>query len=217
MKTHFSHTLINALLRLADAPEQTLSKMTARFSGGSAAEPASGSTPDHVMRRLESVFEAMSELSFQPDIAAALDLACDTLQAELPTAAVAAGVYDINSDEMRIVAARGLECDLVRGTLMPRARCFAGQSAEVAVVVSGATGGADWLGTVEAGSTVLLCPILNDANLLGVVALADPQCSAEFDHHDVELVSYVASQLAGFMQARRVSPSLAAPAAAKTR
>jgi GAF domain-containing protein len=164
------------------------------------------------MRRLENVFESMSELSFQPDIGGALDLACDTLEAELPTAAVAAELYDIDADRIRIVAARGLEQELVRGTVLSRARCMAGYAAEGAIVVSGETGAADWLGTTEAGSTVLLCPILHEANLLGMIALAEPLCSDRFDAHDLELVAYVAAQLAEFIQSHRMRPSLHAPA-----
>jgi GAF domain-containing protein len=212
MKAHLSHTFRNAVLRLADAPQQTLSKVTARFSGALESEPSASSTPDHVMRRLESAFDALSELSFQPHIAAAADVICDTLQAELPSAAVAAGLYDIDSDEIRIVAARGMDHDLVRGAVMPCGRCFAGRAPEGAIIVSGDADGADWIGPGEGGSTVLLCPILHDTNLLGALALAEPLCTADFSRHDLELVSYVAGQLAAFIQAHRLRPSLPAPA-----
>jgi GAF domain-containing protein len=212
MKAHLSHTLRNAVVRLADASQHTLSKVTVRLSSALRLEPAASSTPDHVMRRLESVFDALSELSFQPDIAAASDVVCDTLQAELPAAAVAAGLYDIDSDEIRIVAARGLEHDLLRGAVMPRGRCLAGRAPEEAIIVSGDADGADWIGTGEAGSTVLLCPILHDTNLLGALALAEPLCTADFSRHDLELVSYVAGQLAAFIQTHRLRPSLPAPA-----
>jgi GAF domain-containing protein len=203
MKTHISYTVLKAVRLLADAPQQTLSKVAARLGGGLPPKPASTPPPDHVTVRLETVFEALSELPSQPHIAAALDLACDTLQAELPTEAIAGGVYDIDSDEIRIVAARGLEHELLRGMAMPRARCFVGYAAESAIITSGDADGVDWLGRGGEGSTVLLSPILHDANLLGVLALADPLCSAEFNHHDVELVTYVAGQLAEFVQAHR--------------
>jgi GAF domain-containing protein len=218
MKTHFSHTLLNAVLRLADAPEHALSKVTARLSNGLRSQPASPtSAPDHVIRRLESVFDAMSDLSLQPDTATAFDLVCTTLQAELPTAAVAAGLYDINSDQIRIVAARGLDDGLLRGVVMQREQCLAGRTAEHAIVISGAADGANWLGTGEQGTSVLLCPILHDAHLLGVLALAEPLCVADFDNHDIELVGYVANQLATFIQGQRLRPSLAAPAIANSR
>ena len=214
MKTHLSHTLLNAMLRLADAPQQTLSKVSARFQGGFRPEPSSSTTPDCVMMRLENVFEALSELAFQPDITAALELACETLQAELPTEALAAGLYDINTDEIRIAAARGLEHDLVRGLVMPRRQCFAGHAAREPLVLDGGAQGVDWLGAGETGSTVLLCPILHDAHLLGVIGLADPLCAAYFSQDDLELVTYVANQLASFIQECRMRPSIIPPAQA---
>jgi GAF domain-containing protein len=209
MKTHFSHTFINAVLRLADAPQHTLSKVAALVRGDVVSAPTTGTTPEHVVRRLENVFEALGELSAQPDLVSALDLACDTLHAELPNAATAAGLYDIDADAIRVIAARGLEHDLLRGTVLPRARCFGGSSAEEPVVVSGHAGGADWIGQGETGSIVLLCPIVHDANLLGVLALAEPLCAADFSRDDVELVSYVAEQLAGVIQSRRVTTAAA--------
>jgi GAF domain-containing protein len=208
MKAHLSHTLLNALQRLASAPQHTLSKVTARFSTGLRLEPAASAAPDHITTRLESVFDALSELSFQPDIAAAGDLVCDALQAELPSAAVAAGLYNIDSDEIRIVAARGLEHELLRGAVMRRERCLAGRAPEEPIIVSGEAAGADWIGTGEEGSSVLLCPILHEANLLGALALAEPLCAADFSYHDLELVSYVAGQLAAFIQTHRLRPSL---------
>lgn len=212
MTKDFSHTLISVVQRLVDAPENTLSKVAARFSTGFEAEPLTGPMPDHVTLRLEGVFDALAELPFQPDYTAALDLACDALQGELPTEAVAAGLYDINADEVRIVAARGMEHDLLRGTIMSPKRCFAGHASEAAVITSGGPEGADWLGAGEEGSSVLLCPILHETHLLGVIALADPLCAAEFTSHDVELVTYVAGQLAGFIQTRRQIPSIIPPA-----
>ena len=214
MKSHISHTILRAVQRLADAPEHTLSLVAARFSTELPQLNASPA-PDHVMHRLESVFEALSELSFQPDVGAALELACDTMQAELPSQAIAAGVYDINADEIRIVSARGMEHDLLRGIVMRRSQCFGGRVATEPFVMSGGPGGADWLGSGDEHAEVLLCPIAVDGNLLGVLAIAEPLCAATFDDHDLELASYVAGQLATFIQALRQCPSIPAPAMAR--
>jgi GAF domain-containing protein len=210
MKSYLSHTLANVVQRLSDAPEQTLSLVAARFSTELPAVNE-GEPPDHVVQRLESVFEALSELQLQPSVSAALDFACNVLQAELPSEAVAAGLYDINADEVRIVAARGMEDDLLRGTFMSRERCFVARPPEEAFVISGGPGAADWLGSGEEGAEVLLCPIVCDANLLGVLAVADPLCAARFIDHDVALVRYVADQLSAFIQAERHRPSIPAP------
>lgn len=213
MKTRLTQTLLDTMLRLADAPQQTLSKVTARFSNMPRPEVNESAAPDHVIARLENVFEALTDLSFQPQIPAALDLACDALQAELPTEAVAAGLYDINSDEIRIVAARGVERELLCGSIVARERCFAGHAGEEPIITSGHADGADWFTAGQEGSSVLLCPIQHESTLLGVIALADPLCAASFDHHDLELVGYVANQLASFIRAHRLRPSIV-PAAA---
>jgi len=194
MTTLLSHTLLNAVRRLAGTAREIPRQPPPH--------PDSRRTPDHIMRRLEDVFDALGELSSQPHVAAALELVCDTLQAELPSESVVAGVYDIDSDEIRFMAAQGVD-DLLRGTSLPRGRCLVGYAGEDAVIARGGAGGVEWLGTEGANSTILLCPILHDAHLLGVIALADPLCSARYTQNDVELVRYVAAQVATFIQARR--------------
>jgi GAF domain-containing protein len=208
--THLSHTLLNALLRMAGAPEHTLSKVAARLGTKVRPAQAGDAAPDHVVMRLESVFEALSDLAAQPSVGAAFDLACHALQAELPTEAVAAGLYDIDSDEIRIVSAGGAEPELLCGAVLPRARCVVGYAAESAIITRGDEYGADWLCGDGQATTVLLCPIRQDSNLLGLLALADPLCAADFDQYDVELVSYVASQLGVYLQTQRHSRSIAA-------
>lgn len=203
MITHLSHTFLSAVLRMARAPQSTLSRVAARISAPKVAADADTDTPDHIVTRLESVFDAMSELSSQPDVGSAFELACEALLAELPSGAMAAGVYDIDSDEVRIIAARGPERDMLCGAVLPRARCLVGYAAESAVITDGEAHGSDWLGERVEGDTVLLCPIRHDANLLGLLALANPLCAAHFTEDDLEPVSYVADQLAGFIQAHR--------------
>lgn len=215
MKSSLSQTVLRAVQRLVDAPEQTLSLVAARFGTELELDESPSPAPDHLMVQLESVFEALSELPFQPDINAALNLACDALQAELPSGAIAAGLYDINADEVRIVTARGMEQDLLRGMIMTRGRCFAGRVTDAPFVISGGADGADWLGSGDEGSQILLCPIASDGHLLGVLAVADPVCIDRFADHDLELLSYMADQLAAFIQAVRRRPSLPAPAAAR--
>jgi hypothetical protein len=205
MKAHLSHTLLETVLRLSGAPPQTISRLSARSSTQVRAQPV-GHPPDHVVTRLERVFEALTDLSAQPSTASALDLACDALQAELPTGVIAAGLYDIDCDEIRIVAARGSEHERLHGSVMPRGRCLVGYASEGAVIANGGSYGADWLGSSGGDATVLLCPVHHDTTLLGLLALADPVGSANFDHYDVELVGYVAEQLGTFIHAHRHRP-----------
>lgn len=208
IKSYLSQTVMRVVQRVADAPETTLSLVAARFGTELRLEPSAEPAPDHVVVRLESAFDALSELPFQQDVGAAFDLACDVLQAELPSEAIAGGLYDINADEIRIVAARGMEQDLLRGSILPRERCFAGREVDEPFVIHGGSDQGDWVCFSGEDAEVLLCPIVHDAHLLGVLAVAEPLCAAGFEEHDRELVSYVASQLAAFIQARRLLPSI---------
>lgn len=208
IKSYLSQTVMRVVQRLADAPEHTLSAVAARFGTEQDLEPNAEPPPEHVLVRLESAFEALSELPFQQDVGAAFDLACDVLQTELPSEAIAGGVYNINADEIRIVAARGMEQDLLRGSILPRTQCFAGREVDEPFVIGGGSDQGDWVCFSGEQATVLLCPIMHDTHLLGVLAIAEPLCSAGFEEHDLELVSYVASQLAGFIHAQRQLPSI---------
>jgi GAF domain-containing protein len=202
MKAHFPHTFRRAVRLLADVPQETLSRAAARFAGRSRVARVASPAPEHVMLRLENVFEALSDLPFQPHVAAALEVACDTLQAELPTETAAAGLYDIDSDELQILVVRSAMHDLRRGTRLPQGRGLLGAGAHEAVIARGDAPHASWLAGGK-DSTALLCPILHDANLLGVLALANPLCAAQFDRDDLELVDYVAQQLSAVIQAHR--------------
>ncbi len=200
--THLSSILRAAVSRLTDVPHWTRSRAGGPARRAPIAKPHSIPPPEHETR-LETMFEALSDLSFQPHVAAALELACDALQGELPTEAVAAGLYDIDADEIRFVVARGERRASLGGAAMPRARCLTGYATEGPIIIRGGRDAVDWIGSGEDGSTVLLCPILHDGNLLGVIALADPLCSATFARHDTDLVRYVAEQLASFIHAQR--------------
>ena len=85
--THLSARLRNAVLRLADAPQRTLSNLASRVGPSSGVRAQVSVPPPEHLTRLESVFEALSELPEQPHVAAAFELACDALQAELPAQA----------------------------------------------------------------------------------------------------------------------------------
>jgi hypothetical protein len=204
--TYLSSKFRNAVLRLSDAPQRALSRVSGRLRPRIESGTISSPPPAHVTVRLETVFEALSELAFQPHVAAALELACDALEAELPTESLAAGLYDIDADEIRFVAARGLGADLLRGTALQRSRCVGGFVGSSGIITSGADGAA-WIGSGDRESTVLLCPIHHDAALLGLIALADPLCAAEFNRHDLDLVRYVSAQLADFIHMHRLIPS----------
>ena len=168
--------------------------------------------PPYVQSRLEEVFDALADLSLQPSIVTALELASDALASELPTAAIAAALHDIDNDEMRFVVARGVGHELLKGTAMPLAECLVGHAAYDVVLTDGGPDGARWIAPEGKESPVLLCPIIHDRTLLGLLALAEPICAAEFGNHDVELVRYVSDQLGSVIHDLRHRPPQAEPA-----
>lgn len=194
-------TRVTYMAYLSSILRNAVSRLVTSRSG-EPVKPPSIPPPEH-LSRLETMFESLSELSSQPHVAAALELACDALQSELPTAAIAAGLYDIDADEVRFVVARGAGSEQLSGAAVPRARCLTGYAAEGPIIARGGRDAVDWIGDGEEGSTALLCPILRDGNLLGIIALADPLCAAQFESHDTDLVRYVAEQLAELIHAHR--------------
>jgi GAF domain-containing protein len=198
-----------ALKRIADSPQRVVASLRGSLAPAISRLSVAPPAPAHVENRLEDVFDALADLSLQPNIATALELASDVLESELPTATLAAALHDIDTDEMRFVVARGSGHETLKGTAMPLADCLVGPSAYELVLTDGGPQGAAWIAPEGAQSPVLLCPILHDRHLLGLLALADPICSAQFGDHDVELVRYVSGQLGSVIHELRQRPPAA--------
>ena len=208
--TYLAYSLLE---RVAESSQRALSRLSRKPPSGVRAiatgsiRPTAPADP-----RLEEVFTAMSELPFQPHIAAALGLGLAALEAELPCTACAAGLHDIDSDEIRIVAAQGEGHELLRGSALPLRECVTDRAMHAPDVVDG-TGVGSLLANEGVASNVLLCPILHQEHLLGVLTLADPLCAARFEERDIELVRYVADQLASFIHEHRQRPAQASQGA----
>ena len=202
------------LLRLSEAPRRAIAKVTGRShldlrrpTGVTLPPPAA------VTNRLEAMFEALSELGSQPHVAAAFALACDALLSQLPCCAVGAGLYHIDSDELQFVTTRGPSRELLPDAPVPRRDFLPDGACEQAVIVRGAASRRSWIGGTCDHATALVCPIIHDGQLLGLLVLTDRNGTTALSPHDVELVRYVASQLAGFIheQRHRSVPAATAP------
>ncbi len=203
----FGHTFRQALQRVANHSQRAVAVVKSLRRPLAVPRLTSAPPPPpYIQSRLEDVFDALADLSLQPNIATALELASEALAGELPTAAMAAALHDIDRDEMRFVVARGVGHELLKGTAMPVARCLVGHAAYDVVLTDGGPDGAAWIAPEGKDSPVLLCPILHDRTLLGLLALAEPICAAEFGDHDVELVRYVSGQLGSVIHELRLRP-----------
>lgn len=202
MLTNLSHTFQDTLLRLSDAPRRAFERVWGRRFSPAGAAPLSSPPPANVTTRLEAMFDALSDLSAQPHVAAAFELACDALQVLLPTDLVGAGLYHIDTDEFRFVTARGLARELLPSAAVARRGCLSDVAHEQAVVLAGAASSC-CLGEALADASLLLCPVTCESNLLGVLVLGDTTGAAVFTKHDLELARYVAEQLGSFIHEQR--------------
>jgi len=199
------NTLWTELKRLAQRSQRAIDRVASgRLPRNLRVSTVRPPPPPHVESRLEEVFDALAELPQQPNVGAALELASDALESELPTAAMAIALHDIDKDEMCFVVARGVAHEL-KGTTLPVAKCLIGHAAFDVMQTHGSCDEAEWIAP-EAESPVLLCPIRHDRILLGLLAMAEPICSAEFADHDIELLRYVCDQLAGVIHGLRSRP-----------
>ena len=201
-----SPTLRNALRRIADGSQRAMDVMTSWRRPLAGVRMTSAPPPPHVEARLEQVFDALADLPLQSSIGAAFELAGEALASELPTATMAVGLHDIDEDQMRFVVAQGAGEERIRGVAMPVAACFPGPTAYEIVLTHGGADGARWIASEDDRAPVLLCPIVHEQTLLGLVALAEPMCAADFGKHDIALVRYVSDQLGSFIHDFRLRP-----------
>jgi GAF domain-containing protein len=122
-------------------------------------------------------------------------------------------VYDINTDEFRVVSAVGPGAEQRRGTPIPSTAGLFGaavRSGLEALVVQDVArdarfdAGVDGRVGVEVHGALYL--VLHKAdNLLGMVQLLNRTKRRDFGEADVAVASYVAAQVAEFLQSRRLS------------
>jgi len=163
--------------------------------------------------RLAAAFEACHDLLFLRNRAEALEFAVHLLEELVPSEATAAFLLDINTDQFRVVAARGTGARARQGQALP---CTGGilaaasELAEHAVLVL-ADAAADPRfneqidGVPELDVRALLYrPLVHRGRMFGVLQLANGAFRGMFTEADCEVVDYITQQLSAFV-ARGVS------------
>jgi len=171
------------------------------------AEP-SGSRED----RLALAFEALSELPTMAHAAQALDHVAGLLDSLVPCAALAACLYDINDDSLRIVAARGHAAMLRTGTALPRSGGLLGSAVHIedrATVFDAPQQELGFVVTVDScpgldARSLLVRPISREGQLLGALQLLNRSGAPSFSADDVSVVNYIARQLADALLLLRI-------------
>jgi hypothetical protein len=188
----------------------------ARMSSTPPAQMSGGAHDD----RLADVFEALGGLSRLPSAADALDFAVQLLARSVPCEAVAACLYDINTDELRFVALTGPGASEIQGRAVPRSSGLFGQAARLehhASVFRDVFMEPSFDPELDSrpgldARTVVLRPIVHEHQLLGMLQLINRQGKLEFTGEDAHLVSYIAERLADFINAARRQRSQQPPA-----
>jgi hypothetical protein len=177
-----------------------------------AAEHGGSSIPrDHEPDdRLASVFEALHELAHLSTPAEGLEFVVHLLETTVPCAAIAACLYDINTDELRFVALTGPGENALRGTAVPRNQGLLGRAAGIdhgALLIRniaeepGYAASSDGRPGLDA-QNMLLRPLVHEGRLLGLLQLIN-RATGAFSAPDQHLVNYAADRLAAFLREAR--------------
>ncbi len=182
-------------------PELAFAPPPARAS---APAPAAAAAHDD---RLATAFEALQDLPFLSTAAEGLEFAVKLLGDLIPSQAVAACLYDINTDELRVVAAAGPGSAERKTQAIPVSAGLFGQGARAgdrALVFHDAQHepefdpGVDCAPGIEARG-MLLRSLVQDGQLFGVMQLIN-RVNGQFTNEDVNVINYVAERVADFVR-----------------
>ncbi len=158
--------------------------------------------------RLAAAFEACHDLLFLKNRAEALEFAVHLLEELVPSEATAAFLLDINTDEFRVVAARGTGARARQGHALPSSAGLlsaASQLAEHAVLVLADAAAdpryderIDGVPGLDVRA-LLYRPLVHRGRLFGVLQLANGVARNMFSEADCEVVDYVTQQLSAFV------------------
>jgi hypothetical protein len=160
--------------------------------------------------RIADVFEALEELPRLHTPADGLDFAVRLLERTIPSEAISACLYDINTDELRFVALAGAGAASMQGRAVPRTGGLFGLAARNenrASVFSDVLVEPAYDPDIDTRPGIvprnmLLRPITHERQLLGMIQLLNRE-AATFSIEDVNATNYIAERLAEFLHATR--------------
>jgi hypothetical protein len=171
------------------------------------AAPRANGEPDD---RLASVFEALHELPHKQTPHEAMELGLAVLQSTVSCAAMSGCLYDINTDEMRFVAAIGPGAEQRRGTALALTQGIFSRAArdEHSVLVVPHMSDAPDFDPERDGrdglvsENLLFRPVAHEGRLLGMLQLIN-RSSGFFTPADIQIVNYIADRLAEYLHQAR--------------
>jgi hypothetical protein len=181
---------------------------------------ASSSTAPAHDDRLDEVFQGLAGLSRLKTPVEGLDLVIALLSHYVPSEALSACLYDINTDELRFVSVAGFAANEAQGKAVPRAAGLFGQALRNehratsygdVLLEPAFNPEIDSRPGLDARS-MLLCAVSAEGHLLGGLQLINRAFTHRYDQGDANVVGYVAERLGEFLHAsRRRSQSEPAP------
>jgi hypothetical protein len=198
---------------LVDFPAARIESPRPRVPSGAIAPlraPASEAPAPHD-DRLDEVFQGLAELSRLATPVDGLDLAVRLLEHYVPSEALSACLYDINTDELRFVSVLGSAAAEMQGRAVPlnagllgltfrkehRASIFSDVLMEPAFSPE-----TDTRPGLDARS-MLLCPVISEGHLLGGLQLINRLHTHRYSQADANLASYIAERLGEFLHELR--------------
>lgn len=169
--------------------------------------------------RLAVAFEACHDLLFLKNRAEALEFAVHLLEELVPSQATAAFLLDINTDEFRVVAARGVGARERKGQALPSSAgllaAASGLAEHAVLVLADAAADPRYDENIDGvpGLDVrglLYRPLIHRGRMFGVLQLANGVSENMFSEADCEVVDYVTQQLSAFVARGASMPKTAA-------
>ncbi len=169
--------------------------------------------------RLAVAFEACQDLLFLKNRAEALEFAVHLLEELVPSDAAAAFLLDINTDEFRVVAARGTGAQSRRGQALPSSSGLLAAASELAehavLVLADAAADPRYDENIDGvpGLDVrglLYRSLIHRGRMFGVLQLANGLAGKVFSEADCEVVDYVTQQVSAFVARGASMPKTAA-------
>jgi hypothetical protein len=169
--------------------------------------------------RLAIAFEACHDLLFLKNRAEALEFAVHLLEELVPCEASAAYLLDFNTDEFRVVAARGTGARSRRGKAFPSSAGLLGAASSLpehaVLVLADAPADPRFDENVDGvpgldTRALLYRPLVHKGRLFGLLQLANGIAGRMFSEADCEVVDYVTQQLSIFVAKGASMPRVAA-------
>ncbi len=188
-------------------------------TGHSEAPRVSSVPPPPTEDRLAIAFEACHDLLFMKTRAEALEFAVHLLEELVPSEATAAFLFDINTDQFRIVAARGAGAKARHGQGIPCSSGILAAASELAehavLVLADAAADPRYDENIDGVPgldvrALLYRPLIHRGRMFGVLQLANGALRGMFTEADCEVVDYITQQLSAFVARGASMPNAAA-------